>query len=78
MFIFRLLFQTVFLAFGQIWANKTRAALTALGIIIGVSAVIATVSATDGPRRRQTAPPRPWRARQRAVRCDGVRDLPEP
>jgi putative ABC transport system permease protein len=51
MVLVRLLFQTAFLAFGQIWANKTRAALTTLGIIIGVSAVIATVSATDGLRK---------------------------
>ncbi len=51
MALFRILFQTVFLAIGQIWANKMRSALTTLGIIIGVSAVIATVSATDGLRK---------------------------
>jgi hypothetical protein len=46
--IVRLVFQTVFLALGQIWANKVRAMLTTLGIIIGVAAVVSTVAATDG------------------------------
>lgn len=44
--IVRLLFQTVFLALGQIWANKVRAILTTLGIIIGVAAVVWVVAAT--------------------------------
>ncbi len=47
----RLLFQTVWLALGQIWANKIRSILTTLGIIIGVAAVVAVVSATDGMKR---------------------------
>lgn len=38
-FVIRLLWQTVFLALGQVWANKIRAILTALGIIIGVMGV---------------------------------------
>jgi len=38
-FVLRLLWQTVFLALGQVWANKVRAVLTALGIIIGVVGV---------------------------------------
>lgn len=38
-FLMRLLWQTVFLALGQVWANKVRAVLTALGIIIGVVGV---------------------------------------
>ncbi len=48
MIIVRLIFQTAFLALGQIWANKVRAMLTTLGIIIGVAAVISVVAATDG------------------------------
>ncbi|MBL8764146.1 MAG: ABC transporter permease [Phycisphaerae bacterium] len=48
MIVFRVMFQTVFLALGQIWANKVRALLTTLGIVIGVAAVISTVAATDG------------------------------
>lgn len=48
MILFRLVFQTVFLALGQIWSNKVRALLTTLGIVIGVSAVIVVVAATQG------------------------------
>jgi putative ABC transport system permease protein len=45
---FRVFTQTVLLAFTQIWANKVRALLTTLGIVIGVGAVISIVAATDG------------------------------
>jgi len=45
---FRLFFQTIPLALGQIWANKMRAVLTALGIIIGTCAVIAVVGGLTG------------------------------
>jgi putative ABC transport system permease protein len=51
MIFIRVLTQTVFLAFGQIWANKFRSLLTTLGIIIGVAAVVSIVAATDGMRR---------------------------
>ncbi len=47
-FLLRLITQTVWLALGQIWANKLRSILTCLGIIIGVAAVIATVASTKG------------------------------
>jgi putative ABC transport system permease protein len=50
MIFVRLLTQTVFLAFGQLWANKLRSLLTTLGIIIGVAAVVTIVAATDGMR----------------------------
>ena len=50
MVFIRLLTQTVFLAFGQLWANKVRSILTTLGIIIGVAAVVTIVAATDGMR----------------------------
>ncbi len=43
-----LLFQTVLTAMTQIWANKVRALLTTLGIVIGVTAVVATVAAVQG------------------------------
>jgi putative ABC transport system permease protein len=48
MMIVRLLFQTVFLALGQIWANKFRALLTTLGVIIGVAAIIAITGGVRG------------------------------
>ncbi|HVP90438.1 MAG TPA: ABC transporter permease, partial [Terriglobales bacterium] len=51
MIFLRLLSQTVLLAFSQIWANKVRAVLTCLGIIIGVGAVVSVVAATDGMQK---------------------------
>ena len=47
-FIMRLLWQTVFLALGQVWANKVRAVLTALGIIIGVVGVTVVAAGLEG------------------------------
>jgi len=44
----RLLIQGVFLALGQIWANKTRSSLTCIGIIIGVASVTAVIAAVTG------------------------------
>lgn len=48
MALFRLFFQTIPLALGQVWANKVRAVLTALGIIIGTFAVIAVIGSLTG------------------------------
>lgn len=47
-FILRLIWQTVFLAIGQVWSNKVRAILTALGIIIGVLGVTLVAAGLDG------------------------------
>ncbi len=51
LYVLRLVVQTVFLAVGQIWANKTRAMLTSLGIIIGVGAVIAVIAGLGGLKK---------------------------
>ncbi len=51
MIIVRVVYQTVFLALGQIWTNKMRAMLTALGIIIGVASVLAVIAALSGMRQ---------------------------
>ena len=40
--------QSLWLAFSQIWANKTRSVLTALGIIVGVASVTAVIAALGG------------------------------
>jgi putative ABC transport system permease protein len=48
MIVLRLLFQTVFLALSQIWANKFRAILTTLGVIIGVASIIAITGGVRG------------------------------
>jgi len=49
--LLRVTLQTVGLAIGQIWANKTRALLTALGIIIGVGSVVAVIAALTGMKQ---------------------------
>jgi putative ABC transport system permease protein len=43
-----LLMQSIRLALGQIWANKTRSALTTIGIVIGVASVTAVIAALTG------------------------------
>jgi putative ABC transport system permease protein len=43
-----LIYQSIFLALGQIWANKLRSLLTTLGIIIGVASVTAVIAALTG------------------------------
>ena len=47
MFI-QLMYQSVYLAISQIWANKTRSILTTIGIVIGVASVIAVIAALTG------------------------------
>ncbi len=47
-FFLRLIYQSTYLALGQIWANKTRSVLTTLGIIIGVASVTAVIAALAG------------------------------
>jgi len=44
--------QAVRLALGQIWANKVRSLLTALGIIVGVASVTAVIAALSGLKTR--------------------------
>jgi len=46
----RLLIRSVFLALGQIWANKGRSVLTTIGIVIGVASVTAVIAALTGLR----------------------------
>ena len=42
------LLKTIGMALSQIWANKTRSFLTALGIIVGVASVTAVIAALTG------------------------------
>jgi putative ABC transport system permease protein len=44
----RLLLQSIWLALAQIWANKARAALTTIGIVIGVASVTTVVAVLTG------------------------------
>ena len=46
--LFTLTWQSAFLALGQIWANKVRAVLTTIGIVIGVASVTAVIAALSG------------------------------
>src|SRR3954447_2253077 len=57
MFLFRLpfsllllVYQSAFLALGQIWSNKVRSILTTIGIVIGVASVTAVIAALTGLR----------------------------
>ncbi len=43
-----LVFQSVWLALGQIWANKARSILTTTGIVIGVASVTAVIASLTG------------------------------
>lgn len=49
---FRLFYQSVYLALGQIWANKTRSTLTTIGIVIGVASVTAVIATLSGLRAK--------------------------
>src|SRR3954447_23722317 len=43
-----IIYQSAFLALGQIWANKVRSTLTTIGIVIGVASVTAVIAALTG------------------------------
>jgi putative ABC transport system permease protein len=43
-----IVYQSAFLALGQIWANKVRSVLTTIGIVIGVASVTAVIAALTG------------------------------
>ncbi len=47
----RVIFQTVLMALSQVWTNKLRSFLTALGIIIGVAAVTAVIAGLNGMKQ---------------------------
>ena len=48
LYVFWLLAQSVSLAISQIWANKARAILTTVGIVISVASVTTVVAALSG------------------------------
>lgn len=86
----RLLLQSVFLALGQIWAHKARAALTTVGILIGVASVTAVIAGltgfkakilsdfeTIGTRRIGAMPHRPDSGPNKGISWDRLRFYPE-
>ena len=46
--ILLIVYQSAFLALGQIWSNKVRSMLTTIGIVIGVASVTAVIAALTG------------------------------
>ena len=46
--LLRLTLQSMGLALGQIWTNKVRAALTMIGIVIGVASVTSVIASLTG------------------------------
>ena len=50
-----LFYQSVVLALAEVGANKLRALLTTLGILIGVAAVTSVIALIDGMRARVVA-----------------------
>jgi putative ABC transport system permease protein len=47
-FFLRLLYQTSYLAIGQIWTKKGRSVLTTTGIVIGVASITAVIASLTG------------------------------
>jgi len=90
MLISRLVLQSVQLALGQIWANKTRSVLTTIGIVIGVASVTAVIAALSGLKTKvlsdlesfgtnniYISPRRPDRGPMRYARWQTLRFRPE-
>src|SRR6266704_4597498 len=46
--ILLIVYQSAFLALGQIWSNKVRSLLTTIGIVIGIASVTAVIAALTG------------------------------
>jgi putative ABC transport system permease protein len=87
---FQLFYQSVYLALGQIWANKTRAILTTIGIVIGVASVTAVIATLTGLKTKIVtlvetfgtntifiAPSQPGEGRMRHASYWTIRFLPE-
>ncbi|MDB5319466.1 MAG: hypothetical protein JWN40_1097 [Phycisphaerales bacterium] len=53
--ILLIIYQSAFLALGQIWANKVRSILTTIGIVIGVASVTAVIAALTGLKTKLLA-----------------------
>src|SRR5258706_7446038 len=50
-----IMYQSAFVALGQIWANKVRSILTTIGIVIGVASVTAVIAALTGLKTKLLA-----------------------
>jgi putative ABC transport system permease protein len=54
-YFLRLLYQSSFLAIGQIWAKKGRSILTTTGIVIGVASITAVIASLTGLKAKVLA-----------------------
>jgi putative ABC transport system permease protein len=54
-YFLRLLYQSSFLAIGQIWAKKGRSVLTTTGIVIGVASITAVIASLTGLKSKVLA-----------------------
>ncbi|MDD5063675.1 MAG: ABC transporter permease [Phycisphaerae bacterium] len=59
----QLLYQSGYLAVGQIWAKKTRSILTTIGIVIGVASITTVISLLTGLKTQTLADFEKWGAR---------------
>ncbi len=59
----RLLYQSTYLAIGQIWAKKTRSILTTTGIVIGVASITTVIALLTGLKKQTLADFEKWGAR---------------
>jgi putative ABC transport system permease protein len=59
----QLLYQSTYLAIGQIWAKKTRSILTTTGIVIGVASITTVIALLTGLKKQTLADFEKWGAR---------------
>ncbi len=62
-FFLQLLYQSTYLAIGQIWAKKTRSILTTTGIVIGVASITTVIALLTGLKTQTLADFEKWGAR---------------
>ncbi|MFA5252277.1 MAG: ABC transporter permease [Phycisphaerae bacterium] len=73
----QLLYQSGYLAVGQIWAKKTRSILTTTGIVIGVASITTVISLLTGLKQQTLADFEKWGARTIWIRHQAPRTGPK-
>ena len=72
-----LLYQSTYLAVGQIWAKKTRSILTTTGIVIGVASITTVIALLTGLKQQTLADFEKWGARTMWIRHAAPRTGPK-
>ncbi|MBN1392574.1 MAG: ABC transporter permease [Sedimentisphaerales bacterium] len=62
-FFLQLIYQSTYLAIGQIWAKKTRSILTTTGIVIGVASITTVIALLTGLKKQTLTDFEKWGAR---------------